>query len=281
MEHFILYDVNTDMLRSLLEISMSVTKSETLNFTLSPDEISGIASNEADSIYKKWNVELSDIAKAPSPETHFPKLKCSIYKGDEFAKRILSYFGQLVNMKIYHDGREIKQIELFKLNESGKISLKINLLTAATSTAFVEYSKELVSAIFTPGSETRQLSFTINPEYLSQVSRLSKLSTNPEDQTKWITLYSDNGSLKATDNAFDIILEDEGFPNIEPFDIDKSLWALVDIDKYSAEVHLIENSKIFVLKSYTKNLTVSLVLLEKTDGSVDFDDFSSSNETFE
>ena len=283
-QSFVLQDVNTEILRKLLGISMSVTKSETLNFTLTNDKVVGIANNEADSIYKKWSIQLASLCTVPMTQDGtlqtIPELKCSIYKGEEFSKKILSYFGQFVNFKIEHNGSEIKRIELFKTNDKGVTTLKINLLTAASATAFIDYSKEFVDQIFTPDDTTKLVSFELDNDDLSTVSKLSRLSTNPEEQTNYVTIYTAGGTLKATDNAFDVILKEDIQIEIDPIEIDKSLWSMIDRDKYIVDVHTIEDNKILVCTSQTKNVIISLVLLGKTDDSVNFDDFTNDDKTF-
>lgn len=281
MKQFILNDVKTEVLRKMLGISMSVSKSETLNFTIDGNKIVGVTNNISDSIYKRWEIGLSDIC-TPEEKAVIPLLKCSIYKGEEFSKKILSYFGQLVNLRIEHDDSEVKKIELFKLNEAGKVGLKINLVTASSSTAFVDYDPEVLSMIFYPTEETKLFGFELDTNDLSEVGKLSKLSTNPEEQTDYVTLYSADGSLKATDNAFDVILK-EGFTQADvSIDIDKDLWSMIDRDSYEVEIHQVdEENKILVCKSTTKNVINSLVLLGKTDDSVDFNDFEMDNSTFE
>ena len=288
LQKFTLHDVNTELLRKLLGISMSVKKSETLNFKLTPEFATGIANNESDSIYKRWSIKLSDLCDvtksianqdAKSGTLVFPELKCSIYKGEDFSRKILSFFGQFVNFKIEHDGKEVKKIELFKTNEAGVIVLQINLLTAATATAFVDYSSDLLAQIFTTDETTKVISFELDATELSSVSKLSRLSTNPESQTNWVTLYSDNGSLKATDKAFDVLLKD-GVTLSESIDIDKALWSMIDKDKYTVSVHNISENKILVCESLTKDVTISLVLLGKTDTDIDFSDFENTDETW-
>lgn len=272
---FTIKNLNIEELQKLLAISMSVTKSETLNFRIMPDKIVGISNNEADSIYKRWQIPMSLLCDSIETSEPLPaSLKCSIFKGPEFSKKILSFFGQYVDIVFTHDGQQIKGIDLFKLNEKGKTVLKINMVTASAETAYVDYSEELIQQIFTPTEDTKIIGFDLDSSDLSSVSKLSQLSTNPETQTAWVTLYTDEeGQLKATDGVFDVVLREDGAELGDSIDISKQLWSMIDRDIYKVEVHNVQDNKIFLCKSTTRDVVISLVLLSKTDDSVNFDDF--------
>lgn len=276
LQHAIITDVNVDTFKKYLGVSMSVKKSDILNFNMSSVKMSGISNNEGDSIYKKWEVDFAEFAGNVSEE--FPELKCSIYKGDELRKKILPYFGQLVNMKVFYLGEDVKKLELFKTDEAGRISLKITILCASNETAYIEYSAELLNQIFNPEEANLTYTFNLSEAELSAVSKLSKLSTNPEQQTDYITLFTEEGLLKATDKAFDTILHDGADELKENIDLDKKLWTLIDKDDYVAKVYDVDNNKVLVCTSTTRKVMTTLVLLSKVDETVDFADFENNDD---
>lgn len=272
LQKILLPNVSTEQLQRFLGISMSVTKSETLNFTIDSQKLAGVANNEADSIYKSWSVNIKDICDPAS--AMIPSLKCSIYKGEEFAKRILSYFGQTVNINVFYQGSSVHKLELYKTDEKGRVMLKITVVSAPVETAFVEHSAEKLSSIFNPDEDNLLVSFTLDNDELSTVSKLSKLSTNPEKQTDYVKLYTTDGAIMATDNAFDVVLHESDVVLNDDIEIDKSLWSLIDKDKYVASVYDIDGNKILLCQSSTRDVKITLVLLAKiADDDIDFEDF--------
>lgn len=288
-----LVNCNLDVFRKMLGISLTLAeKTDTLNITFNEKGLTGISSNRADSLYKQWLIEWSILAESvtgllehieasSANGAKVQPLKCSIYKGEDFSKKILSFFGSVADIVCFHDGKEIKQFQIQKKSTEGKVQLKIDVVTASANLAFVDYSEELVKALFTPESTSLVTKFNLGISDLQTVSSLSKLSVNPDKQTKYITLYTENGQLKATDNCFDVVLHEAAeAPLPEPLEIDKELWSKIDRDEYSVELHAIEENKILVCKSLTKHVTESVALLAKTNDDINFDDFAASTEDF-
>lgn len=267
-----LHGVNTDMLKHYFKLSSSVGKSEVLNFSLSYDLLSGIAHHENDVFFKRWKINLTELCQQHNVPQDIT-LKCSIYRGSEFAKKILSYFGQIVSINFHYVNDSVKKLELFKTDEKGKIVLKITIVTAPTNTSFVEYDIELLNNMFNPAEESKLFEFELDALALAEVTKLSKLATNPEIKTDYVQLYVEEGMLKATDNSFDIVLTDVEGSLESSVDIDKSLWSMIDGDEYVFEVHSIEDKKFLCCKSKTKDIRSTLVLLSDVDDDIDFDDF--------
>jgi len=280
-----LCNVNTETLRKYLAISMSVKKSEILNFSIENSVLSGINNNEADSIYKMWQLPLAKLTGLADNDPTYntiPKLKCSLYKGDSFSKQVLGHFGQLVDMEIEHVLGTVKKINLSKKDANGRTILAITVLCARAETTFIEYEPELISQIFKPKPETKLVSFKLETAELSAVTKLSKLSTNPDTQSDYISLYTKDGSIFATDKAFDVFLHETDIVLNEPVEIDKSLWRMIDNDDYTATVYQAQDdNKILVCESKTKSVSITLVLLSSVDTDIDFDDFDDMSDTWE
>lgn len=270
-----LTNVKTDVLKKYFKISSSIVNKEILNFSFDKNNVFGIANNETDAIYKKWNVPLTDICDTNTEFTQ--TIKCSIFKGDEFISKILTYFGQTANMHFHHVNGSTNKIVLEKADENGKVILSITIVCAPVQTSFVEYDESLLNHIFTTSEETKIASFTLSESELSEVSKLSKLGTNPEIKTNYISLYTDErGALKATDKCFDLELHISENPLPEVLEIDKSLWSVIESDKYNVNVHNVDGNKFIICKSQTSDVTITILLLSDVDSSVDFDDFDLS-----
>lgn len=284
LKQFKLVNVNLDMLRKLLGISLTLAeKSDTLNIQFSSAGLTGIASNSSDSMYKKWSIDWSTISTTEQKEFDLiPKLKCSIYKGEDFSKKILSFFGGIADIIVFHNATEVKQFQIQKRGTNDKVSLKIDVLTAAANLAFTDYAEDLIEAVFSPQTETLTATMTLGVSDLQTVSSLSRLTVNPEKQTKYITLYTVDKQLKATDQCFDVVLQEETETVLPDggVEIDKTLWSKIDKDEYIVELHTIEDSKMFVCKSQTKQVVEALALLAKTDDSINFDDFVNDDSDF-
>lgn len=276
LQKSLLKNVDTDLLSEFLAISTSVAKSEVLNFKINNESLSGIANNEGDSIYKKWDIKLVQLCES---HDEIPSLKCSIYKGDEFIKKILSYFGKTVNINLFHNDGSVRKLELYKTDEKGRTMLKITVLGANVETAYIDYNDEVIGKIFDPSDESLA-QFSLDAVNLQQVSKYSKLQTNPEKQTEYVRLYTNDGCLNATDNAFDVILHETDVVLTDDVEIDKSLWQLIDEDQYDCSIHSIDQNRILVCSSTTKDVKITLVLLSKVDSSQSFDSFESFDEAF-
>ena len=158
-----LKDLDVELFRKYIDVSMSAKKAEVLNFNVNSTKFYGVANNEADSIYKRWSVNMMDIAPATENQTlTFPDLKCSIYKGNDLNKKILPMFGQLVNVNIFYIDNDVQKLEFYKTDENDRVSLKITILCASNETSYVEYTPELLTQIFQPDIVNEHYKFTLS-----------------------------------------------------------------------------------------------------------------------
>lgn len=230
---------------------------ESLNFLVTPATISGIASNSADSVFKRWSVMTSDIC---SFDESFEPIKVSIYKGGAFEGNVLEYFGDLANIEIQHmNGNAVKMT-------ISNGTLTITVVNAPAETTYVEYAKSTIDSIFTPPALAG--TFSISSDQIKRISSLSKLSTNPETQTVFVSLYTKDGMLYATDKAFDLKLHEQA-ESLDEVKINKSFLGLLCSEDYVMTVHNTDDGKILVANSQQSNTTAAMILVETIED-VDF-----------
>lgn len=264
-----LHNVKLGMLKSAFKKSLSVS-GENLNFKIDNNTISNVAIHESESLTKQWSLNLTEVCE--KVEGSFTELKTAIYEGSEFVNKILGMFGQLANLEIHHNNGSVVKIEVIKLDEKGRSSLKISLVTAPTSTSYIKVDTDFVAQIFNPGDKVASL--VLNGEDLKQLNALAKLSTNPETQKPYITIESRDGQLIAHDGTFDIALHDRE-TSLEAIEIDKQLFSLIEYETYDATVYSAGDTKILVLESKDTNSKIAVILLDDADTSSDFADFGS------
>lgn len=258
----ILKDVKLAHLKNMLSKSTKLSGG-VLNFEVSSDKIQSVASNIADNFFKKWEINTAEIAaESKISET----IKISIYKGSEFVKDVLSYFGSSADMKFFHDNGETNKIEV------SNADLQITLVTAPISLNYVEYEEESLQYIF--GSEGEKTSFELSKEELARIISLSKLSTNPETQTEYVRFYTDGGMLKATDNAFDVALHSTDQEILTDIRLSKDSINLFCLEDQLMTAIKLESETILLASSKESSTVASVMLVEDLDASEDISDLS-------
>ncbi|BBI90629.1 hypothetical protein HYO65_gp237 [Tenacibaculum phage PTm1] len=263
-----LKNVKLSELQTAFKRSLSIG-GETLNFKITPTSITNVAEHSSQSLYKKWELSLGDVCD--SVDGQFRELKVAIYSGNEFVSKILGFFGQLADLEIQHENGNVNKINIIKLDEKGKRLLRIALVTASVTSSYKEIDSDMVSNIFNPDMETKA-SLILSPDDLKQLNNLAKLTTNPEEQTNYITIKSENGQLVATDGAFDIALRDRT-EELDAIEIDKELFSCIEHENYTASVYDLGESGMLLLNSENSNSQIAVVLLSDADDSVSWDDF--------
>lgn len=193
-----LHKVEISTLKKFLSKSSDLTGGA-LNFLLEEHQISSIANNEGDSFFKRWSVPMESVAELGN----FPeggKIKVSLNKGSDFINNILKYFGNTCSIRVSYDNGSAIMLTVY--NEK----LTINIVAAPTELNYDEYDTATLDEVFFKDAESIVAKFSLSAGELKEISSLSKISSNPETQTSYVSIYTDNGQLKATDNAFDVVL---------------------------------------------------------------------------
>ena len=284
MKIFKLENVSLDMLKTLFEIMSKVNKTDdTINFMLSNSSMSAINSNQAESVFKRWVIKHNKIASGVSGEL-MGEIKVSIFNGKDFSKKILGFFGQMANIEFYHDGKDVMKIVLKKLDKDGKVMLNISCACADTSISFNEYPQDSIEILFGLGSDySPKTSFMLIKEDILNIIKLSALNSNSEEQKKYVKIYSENGSIKATDNAFDVVLGDDVFGLNTEIEIDKSILPLIDGGDYKVELTEHDDLKfiILTLNSDKVDNKITINLLSDISTDVQWDEFQDFGNSFE
>ena len=268
-ELVVLQDVDLGVLKTAFKRSLSIN-GENLNFKITKNAISNVAAHESDALYKSWSVPIDVACK--SVEGTFDELKVSIYSGSEFVNKIFSYYGQLARFEISHINGNVTKIDIVKLDEKGKVSLKISLVTASVTTAYRKFDDELISQIFNPGDEGKIGTIDLSAADFKQLNQLAKLSTNPETQTKYITLKTVEGRLIATDEAFEISLG-EREETLEKIEIEKELFSFIEYEDYSASIYSVGEKQMLLCNSKTSESQIAVILLSDADDTIDWNSF--------
>ena len=278
-----LKDVSLDKLKPLFSLSSSLNKTDnTLNMQLSPTGLLSSNKNESSSVIKTWHIPFSAFCSeiiGTIPE----KLKISIFNGDDFSKKLLSYFGQLATIEIHHNGQSAKKLLIKKVNKDGKVELKIDVIAANVEIAYFEFTSEEQQILF---GEIEQFSkkeiFTISKNDIQNIKKLLKLTSNAELQKKYVRLYSDEGMIKATDQGFDLTLFEDtiGLGDLK-IEIDKKMFMLIDDGSYKATYAKYEEnsekmeSLILQAENSDSNRRISLNLLQDIGNVADEIDWDS------
>lgn len=231
-----LHDASLDILKPLFLLSSTLNKSNnTINFSVSPKGLHSSNKNHAMSVVKTWNLNFEQCCSSTSgviPE----KLKISIFEGVDFAKKILAYFGQVATIEIHHDGLSASKIVLKKMTKEGKLSLKIDVVCASVDISYFEYSAEELLILFGDDENfVKKEVFNLSKDNIQNIKKLLKLQTNPEEQKKYIRIYSKDGIVMASDDGFDLALFDDvnGQLGETIIEIDKSIFITIDDSSYS------------------------------------------------
>lgn len=272
-----LTNVKIDKLRHAFGRSLMLKNSDALNFTISSSTVTGIASDKRDSFFKKWELITSDVCEFTDA---FEEIKISIIKGVDFSKKMLGYFAasEDVTIKIEHvngDGN--------KLTISNEY-LEITLVLSPIALSYTEYDEKTLKTLFSP--EEKLAAFVLTVDELKQIRSLSGLSTNPETQTTYVSLYTENNHLYATDNAFKLQLHDLN-PEIETeFDIvhlGKNMLGSFCTENYVMEIYdsVSENNQpnCIIANSQDSNTIATVVLVTELDTAAN-EDFDFSNTDF-
>lgn len=259
-----LRNIKLNKLRTQFKRSLMLKNGDTLNFSVSSSEISGIACNTSESLFKKWSVMTNSIAEF---DDQFEAVKVSIYKGNAFESNVLGYFDKECSIDIHHVNCEATKLVIY--NET----LSIVVVTAPTKLSYVEYSQSQLDRVFNPGDAL--YSFTLSVDETKQISSLSKLSTNPETQSTFVLLSDHNGQLVASDNAFKLNLHEQSTPVVD-VKINKSFLGYLCPENYDMTVHDSPDGHVLVAKSQQSNTIASMVLIEVIEPIADFD-FDNTN----
>lgn len=268
MKTVTLKNVDLAKLKGAFNRSLSISSSDALNFRINNTVITDAAQHQSQSLFKRWSVNLSDVCS--SVEGDFSELKVAVYAGRELTSKIFNFFGQLADLVFHHVDGNVTKIEFIKKDDKGRIALRIVLVTASIKTAFIEIDKSLITEIFDRESSDIQLTF--KPEDLIQLNKLASLSTNPESQTAYISIFTKDGQLIATDGAFDVALHDTDL-SVEKIDIDKELFSCIEAETYSANVYHTESGSMMLLHSQDSASSIAVVLLSEADDSINWDEF--------
>lgn len=258
-------NLETKYLKEYFGVSMSVQKNDNfLSFEINDTEIKSTVDNDAESILKTWSIPLAEISEGndlPSQD-----IRCVLYKGSEFTKKILGYFGEKMNLTFNWDNnlKLVKSVELYKLDDKGRKSLSVNVVCAAKEN-FKEFSSDVLDTIFYP-TEGDVLQFDITKAQVDELHKLSEISSNPEQHNDYVRFYSEEGVIKVTDKIFNTILSENADIEIPSgVEIDKELFGLVESDDYT--IYLNEPShdaKLFRLEAKSKKIITTIMLLSKT-----------------
>ena len=253
IEKLLLRNVRLDELSKAFKRSLMLKNSEALNFLISTGTISNVSCNSTEAFFKKWELVTSDIAEY---DKDFNPIKVSIYKGEAFVQNVLSYFGSSCNIEIEHIKGEAHKLTIF--NDE----LKIIIATAPVKLAYTEYDSESIAMTFSKSDSIYK--FDLTYEELKRIGSLSKLSTNPDTQKRFVEFYTKDGFLYATDNAFDIRLHEieAEFDNVC---LNKSFIGFFCHEDYTMYVSSMSGSKVMVAESMQSNTVSSVVLVEKVD----------------
>lgn len=268
MKTVTLQNVDLAKLKGAFNRSLSISSSDALNFRINNTMITDAAQHQSQSLFKRWSVNLTDVCS--SVEGEFSELKVAVYAGRELTSKIFNFFGQLADLVFHHIDGNVTKIEFLKKDDKGRVALRIVLVTASVKTAFIEIDKTLISEIFDRESSSIQLTF--KPEDLIQLNKLASLTTNPESQTAYISIFTKDGQLIATDGAFDVALYDTD-ATIEKIDIDKELFSCIEAETYTANIYHTDRGSMMLLHSQDSASSIAVVLLSEADDSIDWDEF--------
>lgn len=267
-----LHNVQLSKLKEAFNRSLSIGTADTLNFAITKQGISNFAEHHSKSLVKQWNLDITDVCERI--EGDFSTIKVAIYTGSVFTSKILGFFGQLADLEIQHVNGSATKIDVVKKDEKGRRALRITLVTASVASSYIDFQQDYIDAIF--NTDDTISSIVLSSADLKQLNKLATLSTNPEAQTDYITIKTEDGQLVATDGSFDVALHDRA-DDIDKIDIDKELFACIEHENYSATIHRIsEEQKKLILSSKDSSSKIAIVLLSDADESTNWDDFESS-----
>lgn len=263
----LLKDVKLKELKQTFNRLLSTNSDDLLNVHITTKTIMGVSKNAAESLYKRVEIDTKDLVTL---DGDFPPLKLSLYKGKEFVNKTLSFFGEKANITLSHNNGNITELTIARLGADGKSILEINIIAASVPLSFPKDDPEQLDIIFNPTKETLSNTIELSPEDLKQINQLSLLNTNPEAQTDYIQLLTEDGKLIATDNAFKIALYATSV-TIPEVDVSKELFAKLDSENQILEIHDYPDNglKMMLSKSTESKTLTSLVLLSGTDESED------------
>lgn len=257
-------NLETKYLKEYFGVSMSVQKNDNfLSFEVNNKEIKSTVENDAESILKTWNLNLSEISE--SNDLPNENIRCVLYKGNEFTKKILGYFGEKLNLTFSWDDdlKLVKSVELYRLDDKGRKSLSV-VVVCASKENFKEYDDEVVETLFYP-TQGDLMNFTIKKAQVDELRKLSEISSNPEQHNDYVRFYSEGGVIKVTDKIFDTILSENAditIPN--GVEIDKELFGLIESDDYTVYLNQPKpDVKLFRLESKSKKIITTIMLLTK------------------
>lgn len=277
--------VSLETLKELFEIMSKVKKSSTvLNFTINKEKLTGVGSNDSKAVYKYWEIPTKNISEAIDGDVPLGvSLKVSILNGSDFSKKILSFFGQMADLEFHHDNNQVDKIVITKYNKEGKKLLTIPVVCSRTSLTFEEEPQEILDIIFglTPDFNPKS-KFEIRKEDIINIRKLSSLNSNTEEQKKYIKIYSEEGTIKATDNAFDVVLTPNTSGYADEIEIDKSLLGLIDPEEYDVFLNESHDLKFIIMNRKSELFTqkISVNLLSEIDDDTTWEDFAADDFNF-
>lgn len=276
----ILKNLNTVKLRQLLLISSSVTKEKDAVINLqieATNKVSSITTNENGDVYKRWSCDLMDICESVENK-NTELLKISIFKGDEFAKKTLTLFGQLVDLEIQYNEEGAVKMIIRKINNEDKVIASVSVIMSRTNLSWVDFPQDEADIVFGLTDSPVLDKFNLSGEDIKNVSKMLSVDTNPEEQKKYIIIKSEDGHIVATDKGWRLTLGLDTFELTQEIEIAKDLWKMFDdYENYVVHLSEISENKFIFAKAENSDLTTSMVLLKDVDSSIDFNDFEHYN----
>lgn len=275
---------NIKLFKYLLITSGAIAGEDAINISFEKDRLTSIQNNSSESCYKKWVINydnfIYDLNGFDEIKLNNNSVKISIFRGLDFAKKILSFFEsfdentEIVKMSINYDAvySVAKNIEITKNDKStNRVKLGFKVPTANALMYFVEYEKTTVDVLF-GGYDVPMVSnigrLSMEPNQIKDAKELFRVVTDDELQQNYIAfkLNKTTNQVLLTDETIDYELfvstdnKKLGALLNRKIEVSKDLFGLLD-PKLSYDVEF----KKFVDEIGRENIIVSFIVSGRTD----------------
>lgn len=278
---------NVKLFQYCLNISSSLHGNGVINLSIQNDGILSTTSNAMDSCYKHWFLPLANFAKVPQNILTEP-IKCSIFKGNDFIKKILPQLVQkdvTSSITFHYDEilSSVKQISIVctsTITKKKVFTFKFN--TSDVSLLFTEFDDETIEFFFSDKSPSKLLyQFELLSTDLTKLRSMLNLNVHDDTQNSFISIKFDTEEkqISFTDEITDFRLSQEfeftdEQKELTTFNIDKTIFKTIDNETFVVQLREYEDTKLISLTSKNEMIVYITVipLLEDIKSTISYTD---------